>query len=96
MAAYLIVDIEITDAERYAEYIRQAPASIARHGGRYLVRGGAAECLEGDWTPKRFLILEFPSVEAGRTWWASNDYAAAKALRQSAAITRMVLAEGVP
>ena len=92
MAAYLIVDIEITDAERYAEYIRQAPASIARHGGRYLVRGGPTRRLEGDWTPKRLVILEFPSVEAGQAWWASDDYAAAKTLRQSAAITRMVLA----
>ncbi|HVI24095.1 MAG TPA: DUF1330 domain-containing protein, partial [Myxococcales bacterium] len=70
--------------------------SIAQYGGRYLARGGATEVLEGSWKPKRFVILEFPSMERARAWWSSSDYAAAKALRQACASTSMVAVEGAP
>jgi uncharacterized protein (DUF1330 family) len=73
-----------------------APASIAVYGGRYLTRGGATNVLEGDWTPKRFVILEFPTMAQARAWWSSPEYAEAKALRQAIATTRMVLTEGLP
>jgi uncharacterized protein (DUF1330 family) len=95
MSAYLIVDIEVKDPERYAEYIKVAPDSIAKYGGRYLVRGGKTQVLEGTYQPKRFVILEFESVERAREWWASSEYAEPKKMRQAASVTNMVLAEGL-
>lgn len=95
MAAYLIVNIEVTDPEKYAEYIRAAPPSIAKYGGRYLVRGGTAQRVEGSWVPKRVVILEFETLERARQWWASEEYRAPKALRQAASVTDMILVQGV-
>jgi uncharacterized protein (DUF1330 family) len=95
MAAYLIADVEVTDWERYQDYIRLVPQSIAKHGGKYLVRGGAVTALEGSWCPKRLVILEFSSAEQARDWWASGEYRAAKALRHAAAITNLIVVEGV-
>jgi uncharacterized protein (DUF1330 family) len=94
MAAYIVVDIEVKDPERYEEYKRLAPPSIAAYGGRYLVRGGPVERLEGSWTPRRFVVLEFPSAERARAWWNSPEYAPAKALRHATANAHMVLVEG--
>jgi len=96
MPAYLIVDIEVTDPTTYADYIKAAPPSLEAFGGKYLVRGGETETLEGDWRPKRFVIVEFESMEKAKQWWASTEYAEAKALRQSSASTNMVLADGIP
>jgi uncharacterized protein (DUF1330 family) len=95
MPAYVIVQIEIEDAAAYAEYVKLVPPSIAVYGGRFVVRGGKTETLEGSWSPKRLVILEFPSVEQAKKWWASEEYAEAKALRQRAAKTEMIVAEGV-
>ncbi len=95
MAAYIIVDVEITDLAEYAAYIRVVPKTITRYGGRFLVRGGKAVTLEGSWDPKRVVVLEFPTFETARAWWASEDYRAPKALRQSASVTDMILVEGV-
>jgi uncharacterized protein (DUF1330 family) len=95
MSAYLVVEIEVTDAEVYEKYKELAPASIAAYGGRYLVRGGAVETLEGEWSPKRLVILEFPSLERAREWWSGAEYERAKALRQAAARTQMILVEGL-
>jgi uncharacterized protein (DUF1330 family) len=95
MSAYVIVNIEVTDPVRYQEYIQAAPASIARFGGRYLARGGRAERLEGEWEPKRFVVLEFPNYERAREWWASEDYAGPRALRQASARASMILVEGL-
>ncbi len=95
MAAYIIVDVEITDPVQYAAYIRVVPPTIARYGGRFLVRGGKAVTLEGSWSPKRVVVLEFPTFETARAWWASEEYSAPKALRQSASVTDMILVEGV-
>jgi len=95
MPAYLIVDIEVKDPERYAEYIKLTPATIAKYGGRFVVRGGRHEILEGSWQPKRFVIVEFESVERAKAWWNSEEYRGPKALRQSAAATNMVVFEGV-
>jgi uncharacterized protein (DUF1330 family) len=95
MAAYIIVDVEIQDPARYAEYVKVVPATLAAYGGRFLVRGGRAGNLEGDWDPKRIVVLEFDSLERAKAWWASAEYAAPKRLRQSASVTRMIVVEGV-
>ena len=95
MAAYVIVDVEIRDRERYAEYVKVAPLSIAQYGGRYLARGGRTEKLEGSWEAKRLVILEFESFERAREWWGCQEYGGPKALRQAASITNMVVVEGV-
>ncbi len=71
------------------------PPSLAAYGGRFLVRGGEVETLEGEWSPKRFVIVEFPSVERAKAWWGSEEYAAAKALRQATAHSRMIVVAGV-
>jgi uncharacterized protein (DUF1330 family) len=95
MPAYVVVEIEIRDAETYRRYKEMAPASIARYGGRYLVRGAPVQCLEGEWDSPRFVLLEFPDAERARAWWSSPEYAPAKALRQASAGTDMILVEGV-
>lgn len=95
MPAYIVVDIEIHDADTYAAYRELAPASITEHGGRYLARGGRTEPLEGTWTPSRFVILEFPTLQQARAWWESSAYADAKRLRQECATTQMLLVEGL-
>ena len=61
MTAYILVDITVEEPERYQDYVSQAPAFVAKHGGEYLVRGGNAEAPEGDWLPERLVILRFPS-----------------------------------
>ena len=96
MPAYVAVQIAIQDPAAYERYKALAPPSIAAYDGRYLVRGGATETLEGAWAPPRFVILEFPDMDRARAWWASPEYAEAKALRQSCADTEMLLVEGLP
>lgn len=95
MPAYVIVDVEVLDPERYEVYKQLTPASIAVYDGRFLVRGGASETLEGEWQPKRLVVVEFPTIERAKEWWNSTEYAAAKALRQATAHTNMIVAEGV-
>ena len=96
MPAYIAVDIMVKDPETYDRYKTMAPPSIAKYGGTYLTRGGATKPLEGNWTPTRFVILEFPTLEAAEAWWNSPEYAPAKALRQSCADTDMLLVEAKP
>ena len=96
MAAYIVVDISINDPQTYERYKLLAPPSIAAYQGKYLVRGGRTDLLEGEWQPARLVILEFPSMEVAKAWWESEEYAAAKALRQSCADTEMLLVEGFP
>jgi uncharacterized protein (DUF1330 family) len=95
MAAYVLVNIEVTDPVGYEEYKKIAAPAVAACGGRYVARGGVAEILEGDWIPKRFVILEFESVAQAKEWWASEEYRAAKELRQKTAITDMIVVEGI-
>jgi uncharacterized protein (DUF1330 family) len=94
MAAYVIVDIEVTDFEGYKEYVKLAPPAAGVYGGKYLARGGANETLEGDWQAKRLVILEFPSVEQAKSWLNSPEYAPARALRHKYAKSNMVVVEG--
>jgi uncharacterized protein (DUF1330 family) len=95
MAAYLIADVEIRNLDAYKEYVQQVPPTIEAFGGKFLARGGEHEVLEGEWTPRRLVILEFESLERARAWWSSQEYEAPKRLRQSAAHTNMVLVDGV-
>ena len=95
MPAYVFVDIEITDPERYKQYVEVVPATIAAYAGKYLARGGETAVLEGDWEPKRMVVLEFESLARVREWWESDDYRAPKLLRQSAAVAKIVAVEGV-
>jgi uncharacterized protein (DUF1330 family) len=95
MPAYVIVSVEIHDPVAYEEYKQMTPGSLAPFGGRFIVRGGETEVLEGSWRPPRLVVLEFPDAERARAWWASPEYAEAKALRQRIASTEMLLAVGV-
>lgn len=94
MPAYIIVNIEVTDPERYEDYKKLAAPTVGAHGGRYLARGGAAQRIEGSIEPKRVVVLEFPTAEAARGWWSSPEYSEARAIRESAARSDMILVEG--
>src|SRR5204863_6051949 len=96
MSAYIIVDIEVTDPAGYEEYKSLTPGSIAAYGGTYLARGGRTEVLEGEWTPQRLVILQFPTFDRAKAWLHSQEYAPARALRHRHARTNMVLVDGVP
>jgi uncharacterized protein (DUF1330 family) len=95
MSAYVLVQVEVHDPARYEDYKRMVPPSLEKFGGRFLARGGATETLEGSWSPKRMVILEFPDVARAKAWWASEEYAEAKALRQATARTEMIVVSGV-
>ncbi|MBN3035692.1 MAG: DUF1330 domain-containing protein [Bacteroidales bacterium] len=92
--AYVVVDIEVLDPLRYEDYKKMAPPSLAIYGGRYIARGGTTETLEGDWSPTRLVILQFPTAERARAWLNSEEYRQARTLRHATARTRMVLTEG--
>ena len=94
MAAYVFVNIEVTDPVKYEEYKRLALPTVTAHGGRYIARGGRAETLEGTWRPQRVVLLEFPSVQNAREWWDSAEYKPVKAIRHASARTEMMLVEG--
>ena len=94
MPAYVVTEIEVEDPVRYEDYKKMVPPSLAAYGGRFLVRGGKLENLEGDWLPKRFVMVEFPSVEQAKAWWSSAEYADAKALRQATAKSEMIVVDG--
>jgi uncharacterized protein (DUF1330 family) len=95
MSAFIVAELEVLDNERFETYKQMVPPSLVPYGGRFIVRGGGVETLEGEWSPKRLVILEFPSMEQARAWWGSEGYSEAKALRQATASTQMILAEGV-
>ncbi len=95
MTAYVIVDIDVQDPVVYKEYVALAPATVEKYGGRYLARAGRTEKLEGGWTPRRLVILQFDSLERARQWLDSPEYAPIKRLRHQAAVSNMVAIEGV-
>ncbi len=96
MPAYIIVEVDIKDHEAYEEYKKLVPDSIAQYGGRYLTRGGTAEVLEGDWIPKRVVIVEFESVARAKEWLNCSEYAPARLLRHKSAKTNMIVVDGLP
>ena len=94
---YLVVESKVNDPVAYEEYKRLAQIAIAAHGGRYLVRGGAVDVLEGPWTaPQRLVIVEFDSVERAKKFYDSPEYRAARAARKDAADMNMLVVEGLP
>lgn len=95
MTAYVIVDMTVTDAVKIQDYRKLAEQSVADYGGRFIVRGGHMEVLDGDWSPKRVVVLEFPGMAEARRWRASPEYAKAVEIRNQAATTRMILVEGL-
>lgn len=95
MSAYIIVDVSVHDPVSYEDYKKLTPTSLAVYDGKFIVRGGKTETLEGTWNPQRLVILEFPSVEKAKAWWNSEEYADAKALRQRIATTNMLVVPGI-
>jgi uncharacterized protein (DUF1330 family) len=95
MSAYVIADVRINTTGDLRDYARQAPATIARFGGRFVIRGGKAEDLEGDWHPDRIVVVEFSTLEQAKQWWHSPEYMAVRAIRQRNATSRLIVVEGV-
>ncbi len=95
MPAYVIAEVEITDPTVYEPYRPLAAASIARFGGRFVARGGAAELLEGEGAPQRVVVIEFPDIATARRWYHSDEYQSAVKIRQAASRGRLILVEGV-
>ncbi|MBT4072073.1 MAG: DUF1330 domain-containing protein [Chloroflexi bacterium] len=95
MSAYMIVQLEVTDPDGFAEYREKVGPQIAKHGGKYLVRGAEVENLEGDWNPGRLVVFEFPSIDDIRRWYEADEYQPLLALRERTANTTLSIVEGV-
>ena len=94
-SGYVIAQVEVTNPTQYEEYKKWSSAAMQAHGAEVCVRGGQTEVLEGDWTPRRLVLIEFPSAEALRAWYESPEYAPLIALRQRTANARLVMVDGV-
>ena len=94
MSVYMLIDVEVTDSDRYSEYVKRVPRIIARHGGRYLVRGGPVTSLSGNWNPTRIIIIEFETAEQMQECFSSPEYLELAPLREEATLSRAVLVEG--
>ncbi|OGV70771.1 MAG: D-fructose-6-phosphate amidotransferase [Lentisphaerae bacterium RIFOXYA12_FULL_48_11] len=95
MKAYVILDIDVKDPAGYEEYKKVGASTLGFYGGKPLARGGKTEVMEGNWQPKRVVMLEFESMDAAKKWWNSPEYAKAKKLRHAAAETNVVFLEGM-
>lgn len=95
MTALIIVDVRVTNPAKFDEYRKLVPATLEPYGGRFLARGGRVATLEGGWDPKRIVVIEFPSMERARAWWASEEYKVPKQMRMASAETRMIIVESV-
>ena len=94
MPAYLVARIDVRDAAGFDAYREAVTPVIAAHGGRYLVRGGEMDVLEGPPPPGRLVVVEFPTMGAARTFYASGDYAPVLKLRTGSTVSEVVLVEG--
>lgn len=94
MAAYVVVSVDVNDPVRYEDYKKMVPPTLKPYGGRFIVRGGTVHPREGEWLPKRFVLLEFPSIERANEWYDSVEYAPAKALRQATSTANLFIVEG--
>jgi uncharacterized protein (DUF1330 family) len=94
MPAYVILDIEVTDPDGYTAYRERSGATVEQYGGRFLVRGGDPQTVEGDWAPSRIVVLEFPSEEQARAWYDSAEYQEILPIREANADSRAVLVQG--
>ena len=95
MPGYVIADVEVTDAALFEEYRKLVPATVETYGGKYIVRGGASEVVEGDNTPHRTVIIEFPSFERAKAWHASEEYAGPKQMRIDSTNSNVMIVEGL-
>lgn len=96
MTAYVVFDVEIRDPGRYQEFMAKVKPALAEAGARYLARGGPHKVYEGDWTPRRIVLLEFPSVEAWEAFYYGPVYQGLKAVRDACSSARLVSVEGLP
>ena len=94
MPGYVIAEVTVTHPEEYARYREMVPPTVAKYGGRFVVRGGKTETVEGEWAPTRLVVIEFESAARAREWWASEEYREAKALRQRTARSNVLTVEG--
>ena len=94
MAAYVIGEVDVMDPAAYEDYRKQVGAVVTKYGGRFIARGGKVEALEGGWSPKRLVLLEFPSMEQALKWYRSPEYAPLIKLRQRASRGKLVALEG--
>ena len=95
MAAYAIADVEVTDPAKFQEYVSQVPATVEKYGGKYRVRGGAIEKVEGDWEPSRMVVIEFESMEQLEKWYHSQEYSGPMQLCHQSANANVLFVEGV-
>jgi uncharacterized protein (DUF1330 family) len=95
MPAYVIADVTTTDQALMDEYRKLVPATVTKYGGRFVVRGGAHETFEGEWKPNRLVLIEFPSMDAAKKWYASPEYKEPLAMRLKAGRSNVVFVEGV-
>ena len=94
MAAYIIAEVDVRDAQGFEEYRKLVPATLVPYGGRFVIRGGKTEVLEGDWNPQRVVVLEFPDFNRARDWWASQEYLEPKKMRQRVSKTNLIVVDG--
>lgn len=95
MTAFVVFDVEVTHPAEYEGYKQLAAPTVALYGGKYIVRGGQTETLEGDWVPKRIVVLQFENVERAKAWINSPEYSEARALRHKYAVSKAIVVEGV-
>ncbi len=95
MSVYVIVEVEVTDEKAYVDYRAGTAATIVQYGGEFVVRAGKVEPVEGDWNPKRIVVLKFKDFEAAHRWHDSPEYAPLLAIRKKAAKSKMIMVEGV-
>ena len=95
MSAYVITDVEITDATLYGEFLERVTSTVEAHGGRFVARGGEIEVPLGDWTPKRLAILKFDSIQQVHVWLSSPEYVELDGIRSRSATVNMVVVEGL-
>jgi uncharacterized protein (DUF1330 family) len=95
MAVYVILDIDVTDPVGYEQYKKAGAPTILAYGGKPIARGGKTEVYEGNWQPKRVVIIEFKGMEEAKRWWNSPEYSEAKKLRHASARTNVIFLEGL-
>lgn len=95
MAGYVLLNVEVTDRAAFEDLVERAPAGVEAHGGEYLIRGGAVEAVQGDWTPHRVVLVKFDSIEQARAWWRSSDHVELRGAFDRCANTTAMLVEGV-
>ena len=95
MPAYIIVEVKIKNYKEYEEYKKLVPDTLKPYGGKFIVRGGKTETLEGNWNPERIVVLQFENMEKAKAWWSSEEYGRVKNIRYKNAESKMIAAEGV-